>query len=109
MPRRIGVFGATGFTGPLGGPGLVGQGAHPGLAGGAEASGRELAERLGTGWAIAHVLRQTSVFDLVEPGDVLVSLVGPFARWGEPAGPAAMAAKGTYIDSTGEPAFIRRA
>jgi short subunit dehydrogenase-like uncharacterized protein len=37
-----------------------------------------------------------------------VSTVGPFAKWGEPAVRAAIAAKGTYIDSTGEPSFIRR-
>jgi short subunit dehydrogenase-like uncharacterized protein len=47
---------------------------------------------------------------MVGRGDVLVSTVGPFARWGEPAVRAAIAAgKGTvYIDSTGEPPFIRR-
>jgi hypothetical protein len=39
---------------------------------------------------------------------VMVSTVGPFAKWGEPAVRAAIAAGGTYIDSTGEPAFIRR-
>jgi short subunit dehydrogenase-like uncharacterized protein len=48
------------------------------------------------------------VFALLEKGDVLVSTVGPFAKWGEPAVRAAIAAGGTYIDSTGEPAFIRR-
>jgi short subunit dehydrogenase-like uncharacterized protein len=108
MPRRIVIFGATGFTGRLVAQRLVAQGAQPVLAGRSEASVRELAERLGTEWATADVLRQNSVFELVGPGDVLVSLVGPFARWGEPAVRAAIAAKGTYIDSTGEPAFIRR-
>ena len=39
---------------------------------------------------------------------MLVSTVGPFAKWGEPAVRAAIAAGGTYIDTTGEPAFIRR-
>ena len=39
-----------------------------------------------------------------ESGDVLISTVGPFARWGE----AAINAGATYFDSTGEPAFIRR-
>ena len=36
------------------------------------------------------------------------STVGPFVKWGEPAVRAAIAAKGVYIDSTGEPPFIRR-
>ena len=40
---------------------------------------------------------------------MLVSTVGPFAKWGEPAVRAAITARrATYIDSTGEPAFIRR-
>ena len=45
---------------------------------------------------------------LVSEGDVLVSTVGPFVKWGEPAVRAAIAARATYIDSTGEPQFIRR-
>ena len=44
---------------------------------------------------------------LVERGDVLVSTVGPFARWGEPAVQAAIAAGAHYLDSTGEGSFIR--
>jgi short subunit dehydrogenase-like uncharacterized protein len=45
---------------------------------------------------------------LVEAGDVLVSTVGPFVRWGGAALDAAVGAGAHYIDSTGEPAFIRR-
>jgi short subunit dehydrogenase-like uncharacterized protein len=108
MAKRIVIFGATGFTGRLVAERLAAAGAKPVLAGRSEASVRELAERLDTEWRTADALRQNSVFGLLEPGDVLVSLVGPFIRWGEPAVRAAIAAKGTYIDSTGEPAFIRR-
>jgi short subunit dehydrogenase-like uncharacterized protein len=39
---------------------------------------------------------------------VLLSCVGPFARWGAPAVEAAIDARAHYIDSTGEPPFIRR-
>jgi short subunit dehydrogenase-like uncharacterized protein len=54
-------------------------------------------------------MRRNSVFAAVEPGDVLISTVGPFAKWGDAAVRAAIAASGaTYIDSTGEPVFIRR-
>ena len=56
----------------------------------------------------ADVMRQNSVFDLVGADDVLVSTVGPFVKWGEPAVRAAVAAGCTYLDSTGEPPFIRR-
>jgi short subunit dehydrogenase-like uncharacterized protein len=44
---------------------------------------------------------------LVARGDVLVSTVGPFVRWGDPAVQAAIDAGASYIDSTGEAAFIR--
>ena len=39
---------------------------------------------------------------------MLVSTVGPFARYGDPAVETAAAAGAVYIDSTGEPTFIRR-
>ncbi|MGH2949603.1 MAG: saccharopine dehydrogenase NADP-binding domain-containing protein, partial [Solirubrobacteraceae bacterium] len=108
MAARIVVFGATGYTGRLVAERLAAAGARPVLAGRSEPAVRELAERLGTEWRRADSMRQNTVFALLERGDVLVSLVGPFARWGEPAVRAAIAAKGTYVDSTGEPAFIRR-
>jgi short subunit dehydrogenase-like uncharacterized protein len=108
VARRIIIFGATGFTGRLVAERLAAQGAAPVLAGRSERSVRELAERLGTEWAVADALRRNSVFALLERGDVLVSTVGPFVKWGEPAVRAAIAAHGTYIDSTGEPAFIKR-
>ena len=38
---------------------------------------------------------------------MLVSTVGPFVRWGAPAVDAAIAAGASYLDSTGEPPFIR--
>jgi short subunit dehydrogenase-like uncharacterized protein len=108
VTHRIVLFGATGFTGRLLAERLAAQGAAAMLAGRSEASVRELAERLGLEWRVADALRQNSVFALLEPGDVLVSTVGPFAKWGEAAVRAAIAAKGVYIDSTGEPPFIRR-
>src|SRR5207237_160340 len=44
----------------------------------------------------------------VQRGDGLISTVGPFLRWGEPAVRAAIAAGAHYLDSTGEGAFIRQ-
>ena len=73
-----------------------------------EARVRALAEELGgLEWAVADVDRPDTVRALVERGDVLVSTVGPFARWGEPAVQAAIAAGAHYLDSTGEGSFIR--
>ncbi len=58
---------------------------------------------------VADVDNPESVHDLVtSPDDVLVSTVGPFLRWGQPAVDAVINKGATYIDSTGEAAFLRR-
>jgi short subunit dehydrogenase-like uncharacterized protein len=109
MAGRIVVFGATGYTGRLVAERLAGAGERPVLAGRSRERLQALAADLG-GLETAHgdVMRSNSVFALVGEGDVLVSTVGPFAKWGEPAVRAAIAGRAAYIDSTGEPAFIRR-
>ena len=58
--------------------------------------------------ARADAMRQNTVFDLVGPRRRVDLTVGPFAKWGVPAAGAAVAAGCTYLDSTGEPEFIRR-
>ena len=103
------LFGATGYTGDLTARSLVQAGARPVLA----ARSAERLERLagelgGLETRVADVSRPDTVRALVEPGDVLISTVGPFTRWGDAAAEAAIAARATYFDSTGEPAFIRR-
>jgi short subunit dehydrogenase-like uncharacterized protein len=109
VPARIVLFGATGYTGRLTAERLVALGERPLLAGRSEEKLASLAGDLGDlEWQRADVFRRNSVFDLVSEGDVLLSTVGPFAKWGEPAVGATIAARGTYLDSTGEPAFIRR-
>ncbi len=110
MPARIVLFGATGYTGRLTAAALRELGAEPLLAGRDAATLAVLAEELGGSLetAIADVADPQSVRALVERGDVLVSTVGPFARWGAPAVEAAIAAGCAYMDSTGEPPFIRR-
>lgn len=107
---RIVLFGATGYTGRLTAEALVAAGAKPVLAGRSAARLDALAGELGGGLetAVADVDRPTTVRGLVSRGDVLVSTVGPFARWGDPAVQAAIAAGAGYLDSTGEPEFIRR-
>src|SRR5215217_3205628 len=109
MAPRIVVFGATGYTGRLVAEQLVARGERPILAGRSAGRLDELAGRLGgLETRVADVARPATVFDLVSEGDVLVSTVGPFAKWGEPALRAAIGAGGIYLDSTGEPTFIRR-
>lgn len=110
MPARIVLFGATGYTGRLTAAALREAGAKPVLAARNARTLAVLAEELGGGLetAVADVADPSSVRALVGPGDVLVSTVGPFARWGAPAVEAAIDAGCAYIDSTGEPPFIRR-
>ena len=106
MARTV-LFGATGYTGRLTAEAMVERGLRPVLA----ARGREALEELaaslgGLETAVADVSQPASVRALVERGDVLVTTVGPFARWGEPAADAASAVGAHYVDSTGEPAVI---
>lgn len=108
MPARIVLFGATGYTGELTARALVGRGAEPVLAARSQAKLDRLAAELGgLETAVADVERPHSVRALVERGDVLVSTVGPFGRWGAPAVEAAIDAGAHYLDSTGETPFIR--
>jgi short subunit dehydrogenase-like uncharacterized protein len=109
MGGRIVVFGATGYTGDLVARALVERGAAPVVAARNEGRVRALADELGgLEHAVADVADPASVRALVGRGDVLVSTVGPFQRWGDPAVEAAIAAGAHYLDSTGETAFIRR-
>jgi short subunit dehydrogenase-like uncharacterized protein len=112
MAGRIVLFGATGSTGELTARELAGIGERPVLAGRDGARVRALAEELGgLDWAVADVGGvggTASVRALVERGDVLISCVGPFQRWGAPAVEAAIDAGAHYLDSTGETPFIRR-
>ena len=87
------------------------RGARPLLAGRSAAKLDALAAELGgeLETTVADVSDPASVGALLGPGDVLVSTVGPFARHGDPAVQAAISAGACYLDSTGEPAFIRAA
>jgi short subunit dehydrogenase-like uncharacterized protein len=107
MPRIV-LFGATGYTGGLTARAMVARGMTPMLA--ARNAGRlgALASELGgLETRVADVSDPASVRALVERGDVLVTTVGPFARWGRPALDAAIGGGAHYVDSTGETAFIR--
>jgi short subunit dehydrogenase-like uncharacterized protein len=108
MSARIVLFGATGYTGARTAEAMVGRGLRPVLAGRDPARLAALAQRLGgLETAVAQVTDRASVAALVGRGDVLVSTVGPFTELGEPAVAAAVDAGAVYLDSTGEPPFIR--
>jgi len=109
MAGRIVVFGATGYTGRLVCEQLVARGQRPLLAARDRARVEALAEELGgLDSAVADVARPASLAELLGEGDVLATTVGPFARWGGAALDAAIGAGAHYVDSTGEPTFIRR-
>ena len=109
MSPRIVVFGATGYTGEHTARELVARGARPVLAGRSAQRLERLSDDLGgLDFQVADVSRPQSVSDLVGAGDVLLSTVGPFTRWGAPALEAAIERRAWYLDSTGEPWFIRQ-
>jgi short subunit dehydrogenase-like uncharacterized protein len=109
VSARIVLFGATGYTGARTAEALAGRGARPVLAGRDPARLCALAERLGgLETARADVTDPASVRALLGPGDVLVTTVGPFLQLGRAAVDAAVAAGAIYLDSTGEPPFLRR-
>ncbi|KAA1421395.1 NAD(P)H-binding protein [Nocardioides humilatus] len=107
-PRRILLFGATGYTGDLTARALVARGAQPVLVARNRERVTALAAELG-GLEVA-VADATDVRDLqavVEKGDVLISTVGPFLRYGEAAVRVAAEKGAHYFDSTGEGPFLR--
>jgi len=108
------LFGATGYTGRRTAEAMVRRGLRPVLAGRSAGRLTSLAQRLGTPGlgtldvVTADIGDTASVRALIGGGDVLVSTVGPFIRLGGPALNAAVDAGAIYLDSTGEPPFIRR-
>jgi short subunit dehydrogenase-like uncharacterized protein len=103
------VFGATGYTGRLVVAELVRCGLRPVVAGRSADRVRALAEEHGgLPTATADVSRPGTVRALIEHGDVLISTVGPFVRYGQPALDAAIDAGAHYLDSCGEPGFYRQ-
>ncbi|HYP48752.1 MAG TPA: saccharopine dehydrogenase NADP-binding domain-containing protein [Thermoleophilaceae bacterium] len=108
MAGRIVLFGATGYTGRLTAEAMVARGMRPLLAARSRGKLEALAAELGgLESAVADVAEPSTVRALVERGDVLVSTVGPFMRWGSAAAAAASTAGAHYLDSTGEPPVIR--
>jgi hypothetical protein len=107
--NKIVLFGATGYTGELVARSLVDAGSYPILVGRSEEKLAPLADDLGGLDVVVADAEEPdgTVRDLLDPGDVLVTTVGPFVRYGEPAVNAAVNAGAHYIDSTGEPPFIR--
>lgn len=108
MTSRIILLGATGYTGALVLDALLRRGARPTVAGRNPVTLTALAERSG---GLDHlVVDAANPDDLtrhLRRGDVLITTVGPFERFGFPVAQAAADAGAHYIDSTGEVGFVR--
>jgi short subunit dehydrogenase-like uncharacterized protein len=109
------LYGATGYTGGLTARAMVAGGSRPVLAGRHQGRLTALAEQLprdGDGTkletAVAGSEEPGPLRELIGPGDVLVSTAGPFLKVGRSVVQAAVDAGAVYLDSTGEPPFIRQ-
>ena len=108
MPKKIVVFGATGYAGGLAVDALLLRGVRPVLAAREADLLPELARRLGgLDHQLADVTKPETVRALVDADDVLITTVGPFERFGYTTAQAAADAGAHYIDSTGEVGFVR--
>ena len=115
MSGRIVLYGATGYMGGLTARAMLASGARPVLAGRDRGRLNALAARLaqaGDGTqletAVAGTAGPEQLRDLIGAGDVLVSTAGPFMKVGRPVVAAAVDAGAVYLDSSGEPPFIRQ-
>jgi short subunit dehydrogenase-like uncharacterized protein len=115
MPGRIVLYGATGYTGSRTARAMVASGSRPVLAGRDQGRLTALAEQLsraGDGirleTAVAGSEEPGPLRELIGAGDVLVSTAGPFLKVGRSVVEAAVEAGAVYLDSTGEPPFIRQ-
>ncbi|GGN94083.1 hypothetical protein GCM10011579_093240 [Streptomyces albiflavescens] len=108
MTGRIILLDATGFTGALVLDAMLRRGLKPVVAGRNRGAMAALAaQHGGLKYAVADVGDTAGVRKLVKRGDVLVTTVGPFERYGHPVAQAAADAGAHYIDSTGEVGFVR--
>lgn len=115
MTVDITLFGATGFTGGLTADYLAQQlpaGASWAIAGRSPDKLRAVAERLVAAGGVAPQLVMAdredpdAMREMAENTRVLISTVGPYLRYGEPAVKAAAEAGIAYVDLTGEPGFV---
>ncbi|MDQ4084489.1 MAG: saccharopine dehydrogenase NADP-binding domain-containing protein [Actinomycetota bacterium] len=111
MSGRIIVWGATGYTGGLVARQLAEHDVPDVVLAGR--NGRRLdalaAELPGDQTvAVADSDRPATLSALVSGDDVVIATVGPFSRHGWPAAQVCAEAGCAYLDSTGEPPFIRR-
>lgn len=106
---RIVLLGATGYTGRLIAERLAGGPTELVIAGRSTQALTALADDLGGGCRTAAVRldEPTTLTELLDPGDVLVTTVGSFVKYGNVAVSAAVETGAHYLDTTGEAPFVR--
>ncbi|GGQ59009.1 saccharopine dehydrogenase family protein [Streptomyces flaveolus] len=108
MTSRIVLLGATGYTGDLVLSALLRRGVRPTVAGRNPAALGALAERSGgLDRLVVDAGTPDGLRKHLRRGDVLITTVGPFERFGFPVAQAAADAGAHYLDSTGEVGFVR--
>jgi short subunit dehydrogenase-like uncharacterized protein len=115
MSARVVLYGATGYIGGLTARAMIASGVRPVLAGRDRARLDTVAARLSRAadgpeleTAVAGTEGPGPLRQLLGAGDVLVSTAGPFVKIGRAAVAAAVDAGAVYLDSSGEPPFIRQ-
>jgi short subunit dehydrogenase-like uncharacterized protein len=108
MSSKIVLFGATGYTGHLVAEALADRMLAPILCGRNKEKLERLSRQLGNlETAVTDAKNGSVLAGLLSKGDILISTVGPFVKYGRAAIAAAVDKGAVYIDSTGEPAFIQ--
>lgn len=102
--RRIGLLGATGYTGRLTAAELHRRGIRPLLAGRSRDRLRAV-ERFGDTTRV-DTADPRALAAFLDGLDAVISCVGPFTELGRPVLAAAAAAGVPYVDSAGEPDFL---
>jgi len=106
------VYGATGFAGALVAAHLAAHapaGTRVALAGRSAERLEAVRTRLGVDWPliVADATCEPDLATLAESAHVVITTVGPYARYGRPLAHACAAAGTDYVDLTGEVIFAR--
>ncbi|MGZ5406399.1 MAG: saccharopine dehydrogenase family protein [Aeromicrobium sp.] len=115
MPVDVTLFGATGFTGGLTADYLgshIPKGKSWAIAGRNASKLKAVADRIEKLGGVVPTIIEADIADaasmeaLAEQTRVLITTVGPYLQYGEPAVRACAEAGTHYVDLTGEPEFV---
>jgi len=106
MTRTVALLGATGYTGRLTAAELARRGV-PHVLGGRDMRRLDAVPSSGVRHIVDHG-DPASLDAFLGRADAVISCAGPFAQIGMPVVEAAVRTGTPYVDSTGEPAFMRQ-